>query len=131
MRSIKDQRWALTSIIQFISYQKARVAKKEITEFTLRNYYKPIKLFCEMNDIQLGWRKIAKGIPYARRASNDRAPTVDEIRSIIGYPDRRIKPIVCTMFSSGIRLGAWDYLRWGNIEPIAQEGKILIAKMVV
>jgi hypothetical protein len=31
---------------------------------------------------------------------------------MLEYPDRRIKPIVYTMASSGMRLGAWDYLRW-------------------
>ena len=27
------------------------------------------------------------------------------------------------MASSGIRLGAWDYLRWGHIKPIEKAGK--------
>jgi integrase len=62
---------------------------------------------------------------------NDRAPAIDEIRTLIDYPDRRIKPIVYTMVSSGIRLGAWDYLRWGDIEPIMQDEKVVAAKMVV
>jgi Phage integrase family len=62
---------------------------------------------------------------------NDRAPAIDKIRTLIDYPDRRIKPIVYTMVSSGIRLGAWDYLRWGDIEPIMQDEKVVAAKMVV
>ena len=33
--------------------------------------------------------------------------------------------------SSGIRVGAWDYLRWGNIRPVEQNGKIVAAKMIV
>lgn len=134
-QSIRNSDWVMTSLVRFINHQKERVSKKEITESTLRNYYKPIKLFCEMNDIQLNWKKIAKGIPKARRASNDRAPTIDEIRGIIGYPDRRIKPIIYTMISSGIRLGAWDYLRWGDVQPIFQDdGKrdiVVAAKLIV
>ena len=36
------------------------------------------------------------------------------------------------MTSSGIRLGAWDYLKWGDIRPIEKEGKgIVAAKMIV
>jgi hypothetical protein len=47
------------------------------------------------------------------------------------YPDRRIKGIVCAMTSSGIRLGFWDYLRWGNIRPIEREGKVVAAQIIV
>lgn len=57
---------------------------------------------------------IAKGISRARNASINRASTLDEIRAISKYLDRRIKAVVCTMISSGIRLGAWDYLQWGD-----------------
>jgi len=127
----KDGNWALNSVIRFINFQKERVTNSEITESTLRNYYKPIKLFCEMNDIQLAWKKIAKGIPRARSASNDRSPTIDEIRAVLNYPDRRIKPIILTMISSGIRLGAWDYLRWGEIEPIIRGEEVVAAKIKV
>jgi integrase len=35
------------------------------------------------------------------------------------------------MVSSGIRVGAWDYLRWGNIRPIEEQGKIIAARMIV
>jgi hypothetical protein len=35
------------------------------------------------------------------------------------------------MASSGIRLGAWDYLRWGDIRPIEQDGEVVAAKIIV
>ena len=65
-----------------------------------------LKLFCEMNDIVLGWKKIARRMGRVRKAANDRAPTLEEIQRLIEYPDRRIKSIVYTMVSSGIRIGA-------------------------
>ncbi len=49
-----------------------------------------------------------------RRHADDRAPTMEEIQKICEYPDRRIKGLDYTMASSGIRLGAWDYLYWGG-----------------
>ena len=35
------------------------------------------------------------------------------------------------MVSSGIRVGAWDYLQWGNIKPMEEDGKIVAARMIV
>ena len=78
-----------------------------------------------MNDIVLNWKKISRGLPAGRRAANDRAPTIEEVKKLVEYPDRRIKPIVYTMASSGIRIGAWDYLQWKHVKPISNdEGKI-------
>jgi len=131
VKARKDTNWALASIMQFMTYQKERVERKEITESTLRNYYKPLKLFCEMNDIALSWKKITKGLPKARRAANDRAPTLEEIRIIAEYPDRRMKSIVYVMTSSGMRLGAWDYLKWRHIEPMIDNGNAVAAKVII
>jgi integrase len=58
-------------------------------------------------------------------------PTLDEIRKLIEYPDRRIKAVVYTMASSGIRVGAWNYLQWKHIQPVKKDGKIVAAKIIV
>jgi hypothetical protein len=124
--------WALDKLIKFILSQKERAAKGEISDCTISNYYKPTKLFCDMNDIVLNWKRITKGIPSNKTSANDRAPTVEEIKKLVEYPDRRIKPIVYTMVSSGIRLGAWDYIQWKHIIPFTDnEGKIIAAKLIV
>jgi integrase len=93
---------------------------------------KSLKAFCDSADLNIPWKKVTKGLPKARQSSNDRAPTVEEIRKIVDYPDRRIKPIVYIMVSSGIRLGAWDYLKWKNVKSIPDnEGKAIAAKLDV
>jgi hypothetical protein len=109
--------WLVNVIIQFLQYQKSRVVRKEITGSTLRNYLKVVKLFCEMNDLYVPWKKLTRELPKAKNFADDRVPRLDEIQKVIAYPDRRIKAIVCTMASSGIRLGAWDYLLWEHIRP--------------
>ena len=82
-----------------------------------------------MNDILISWKRITRGLPRGRKWADDRAPTMDEIRKVVEYPDRRIKPIVYTMVSSGIRLGAWDYLKWGHVTHIHSDGNgELVAK---
>jgi hypothetical protein len=84
-----------------------------------------------MTDISIPWKKITRGIPRGRRYAEDRAPTIEEVRKICDYPDRRIKAIVYAMCSGGFRLGAWDYLKWGDIQPIQREEKIVAAKVVL
>jgi integrase len=130
-------RWLLNNLLGFLQVYKERVQRKEITGATLRNYVKTIKLFCEMNDILVPWKKITRGLPKGRKYADDRAPSLEEIQKIIEYPDRRIKAIVYTMTSSGIRLGAWDYLRWEHIQPIRgrnndnNNGKGIVAAKII
>jgi integrase len=107
------------------------VNRKEITGATVRNYVKSIKLFCEMADIPIAWKKITRGLPGGKNYADDRIPTIEEIRKLLVYPDRRLKSIIYTMASSGIRLGAWDYLRVGHIRPIERDGKVVAAKIIV
>ena len=129
----EDSQWVNDGLMRFFSFQLQRVARKEISKNTVPNYYKAIKTFCEMNDLLLiNWKKISRVLPKRRNAANDRAPTLEEIRRLIEYPDRRIKPIVYIMASSGIRVGAWDYLQWKHVSPITNDsGEIIAAKLIV
>lgn len=125
-----------SNMIRYCNEQKRRIEQGEIREGTMRNYIKAIKLFCEMNEINVFWKKISKGLPVAVQASDDRPPTIEEILELIkDYPDRRLKVIVLIMVSSGIRIGAWNYLQWKHIEPIYEQRgdtRILItAKIIV
>jgi integrase len=126
-----NDQFVYSSFINFIVSQNKRVDKKDITPGTVRNYYKAAKLFCEMNDIVVNWKKIAKGLLREKQYGDDRAPTLDEISQLMKYPDRRIKPIILVMASSGIRGGAWDYLKWKHIIPIKKDGQIIAAKILV
>ncbi|MGE5634500.1 MAG: hypothetical protein ACM3VV_04665 [Deltaproteobacteria bacterium] len=83
-----------------------------------------------MSDISINWKKITRGLSRGKRYANDRIPTIEEVRKIVEYPDRRIKPIVYTMCSSGIRLGAWNYLKWKHIIPIRNGNNEVIAAKI-
>jgi hypothetical protein len=86
-----------------------------------------------MNNIQsINWKIIYRGLPHVKQHSDDRVPTINEITKLVDFDDRRIKVIVLTMISSGIRVGAWEYLKWKHIIPIHSEnGKIIASKLIV
>ena len=128
----KNYDWLQQQLMNFIVFQKERVSKGEISESTIPNYYKAVKLFCEMNDIVLNWKKITKGMPRGRQAVTDRVPTDEEIKKLIENSDKRIRTIVLVMCSSGIRVGAWDELKWKHISPIKDKNdNVIAAKLLV
>lgn len=114
-------------LIKYCIFQKERVERSEISEGTLRNYLKPIKLFFEMNDVVLPWKKITKGLPSPKQAADDRCPTKEEIKKLLDFSDKRVKVIALVMLSSGIRVGAWNWLRWKHVKPIYDANKDLLA----
>jgi hypothetical protein len=78
--------WSQDSVMKFLDYHNERVRCKELAAGTLNNYYRVAKLFCEMNDLILNWKRISKGLPRAKNSSNDRAPMLEEIRKLTEYP---------------------------------------------
>jgi hypothetical protein len=85
-----------------------------------------------MNRIGILWDIISHSVPRVKKHANDRIPTVEEIKKLVEYPDRRIKPIVLISISTGIRVGAWDYMKWKHITAIKNEnGDIMAAKLLV
>ena len=68
----------VTKTINGLFFQKRRVEKKEIIESTVSNYFKPIKLFCDMNNVLINCMLISKFIPRGRTAAQDRIPTMKD-----------------------------------------------------
>jgi hypothetical protein len=123
--------WVFNSVLKFMQLQLQRVNRKEIAGATARNFLKSIKLYIDLADIPIAWKKISRGLPKGKSYADDRIPTIDELQKLLDYPDRRIKSIVYTMASSGIRLGAWDFLKWGHVRPIIRDNEIIAAKIIV
>jgi hypothetical protein len=89
-----NSNWTFNNILRFIQFQNNRVSQKEISGATVRNYVKSIKLFCDMADLPVAWKKITRGLPRGRRYTDDRIPTIEELTKLLEYPDRRTKAIV-------------------------------------
>lgn len=110
--------WLQSHLIDFIYFQKQRVANNEISETTIDNYIKAVKTFCDMNNVLLNWKYIRKGVPKGRKSAVDRIPESSEIKQLLRASDIRLKPIVYVMLSSGIRVSVWEELRWKHVIPI-------------
>lgn len=116
----KDNKIVASYLIKFINHQKQRIENNEISEGTLCDYIKAIKLFYSMNDFIINWKKIGKALPAERHNADDRIPASEEIKKLQEHADKRIKPIVLTMLSAGVRVGSWDHLKWKHIIPITR-----------
>jgi hypothetical protein len=94
---------------------------------TIKNRKATVKNLLKKTKIQIDWDEVFKGLPKPKRYTNDRAYSLNEIIKICEYNDKRIKPIVYTMVSSGMRLGTWNYLKWSHINPITKDDKVICA----
>src|SRR5579872_1670355 len=90
-----------------------------------------VKLLLEMNDVEkVNWKKIDRLLPPARHHGSDRPPSSDEIRRLLLHADLKMKCVILLLVSSGIRIGALDYLTWGDLEPV-KAGKFEFASLKV
>lgn len=124
-----NAKWADKFITDYMLKQKQRVLNKEIEASSLSNIRKPLRLLLEMNDVSgINWKRISRLMPKERKYALDRAPTMDELRLLVSSGDLRFQAILLTMVSSGIRIGAWEQLDWGHVEPIKQGENLVAAK---
>jgi hypothetical protein len=120
-------------IEDYVILLQTKVRNKEITAMTATVMVPPVKLFCEMNDIILNWRKINKLLPHGNDNATDEAYTREQIKKMLKYSDLRAKIPILFMASSGMRLGGFQGLTDGCIKPIYDEknNKLLAAHVMV
>ncbi len=108
---------------------QAKITSGQITTASAHNMIPPVKLFCEMNDIILNWRKINKLLPHDNGNATDEAYTREQIKKMLEHSDLRARIPILFMASSGMRLAGFVGLRDGDIQPIYDEvtGKKLVA----
>ena len=105
-------------LLQYISERRGKVSGS-----TIRGLKEAVKAFLLMNDIENGinWEKISRIMPHARKVGQDRSPTIEEAREILANSNLRMKTIILLLISSGMRVGAFDYLKWKDIQPVEIE----------
>ena len=72
---MEGNQWVFNNVLKFMLYQIDRVNRKEIVGSTVQNYLKSVKLFCDMADINIHWKKITRGLPKGKSYADDRIPT--------------------------------------------------------
>lgn len=120
-------------IEDYVILLQTKVRNKDMTAMTATVMVPPVKLFCEMNDIILNWRKINKLLPHGNDSATDEAYTREQIKKMLEYADLRAKIPIFFMSSSGMRLGGFQGLTDGCIKTIHDEksGKLLAAHVIV
>ncbi len=97
--------------------------KSEVSGSTINITVSALKHFFEMNDAEqsVNWAKVSRLVPKARRSGSDRAPTTGEIRQMVQAADIRTRCVILMCASSGIRVGAFEGMCWGDVTPIYKE----------
>lgn len=129
-----DAKWAEDQIIAHFGFQKGRLEAGVISSAdTVRKARDAIKHVCKAARIKLDWEYINDFLPKSEHGvgTKYRPFTLEEIRKILSYPDRRIRPIVLLMVSSGMSIGSFDRLTWGDIEPVRQNGEVICARVTL
>lgn len=101
------------SLIDWILGKKGKLAGSTIYARTA-----PVKSFLDFNGAGLNWSKLRKVAPQAIHVGRDRAPTLEELRKLLSVCSVRERAIVLIMVSSGIRIGAFDWLRLGHVKRL-------------
>ena len=126
----KDSDAFAVLVKEYVLRLKARYAEEKLSGSSVLNYTKPIRLMTDVFDIHFNWKKLNRILPYSRKASRDSLPPLDDIRKMYDVGDQRIKFILSTMVSGGLRVGAWSYLDVEDITSIERYGQVVAGKVV-
>ena len=90
--------------------------KGRINPNTVPTYYFPIQTFLETNDIDLKWKKIRRLFPAKIKRTGREAWSTQDIKLMLSVTTNiRNKALILFLASSGIRIGALEGLRLGNL----------------
>ena len=109
--ALKDKEGAERYLKDWINSRRGKVAG-----ITIRNPVKALKSFMDTEEVYIGWKKILRKCPRGKKHAVDRYPDSDQCRNLLRVSDEKMKAVVLMMASSGIRVGAFDYLRMKDVK---------------
>ena len=127
--SIQNSKRLEMRLIDYIAKRK----KDGITAQTLSNHLSAPRHFYKMNDIDgIKWDKVRRYLGERVKTVDDKAYTHEQIAKAIEFADYRIKALILTQASTGMRIGGIvggslngikiPYLKWGDLEYIERHG---------
>jgi integrase len=125
----------LDSLLKLPQLELSNLIIKYLVSQTISSQYKTvimatIKHACEMNDVILNWKKLKKFIKSEKTDNEtngkDRGYTHEEIQKILDFSDQRLKTAFLVLASTGIRIGALQSIRIGDLERIDNLYKITV-----
>lgn len=146
----EDQTKATNIIIAYVKKLRERTALDKTDQYYINPSYlpnkiKPIKKLLIMNDVGLAWKRIYTFYPEKNNIHQGRGYTREEIRKLLEYSGTIDTDfIILASSSGGIRIGAWNGLRWADVFPIydvegrykielkdGEQGNVVCAGMVI
>lgn len=121
-----DQVRATSFIFAYVSKLRERTFLPKdncnyINPSYLPNKIKPIKKLLVMNDIGLPWSRIHALYPERNNIHQGRGYTRLEIKRLLDYSANiETDFVILASSSGGLRVGAWNELKWENVFPIYQ-----------
>jgi site-specific recombinase XerD len=116
----QDRKKAEAQLLDYIYSRRGKVAG-----ITIRNPIKALKSFVDwVNDereseaekAHLNWKRILFECPKGKKHAADRYPTIEQTREVLRIADEKMKAVILLLASSGIRVGAFDYLKMKDVE---------------
>ena len=130
----KDQQRAVQIILAYTKMLKSRTTlakndKDYLNPSSVPNKIKPIKKLLDMSGVGLGWKRIYCTYPEEDNTHKGRGYTRDEIKMLLEYADGLATEFfILAACSGGMRVGAWENLKWECVFPIYQEDNEYVIK---
>ncbi len=118
------------ALMRYIRFSNERIDRGEIASDAVFAYLKPIKLALDMNDVPFIWSRLRR-LVHIKTYPKDREYTLDEIKLLVSKAQPHLRVAILFMVSSGIRVGAFDYMRVGDVAPLEIDGKVVCGKLTV
>jgi len=109
----------------------AGLDKASLSSHTISGYVNRVKQYFAYNDVVLDRSvfRVKVGLPRVE-GTDDRAPTVEEIRRILSWGKLRTKALILVLVSSGMRLGEAIRLKVRDIDFSSRPVKVTLSPKV-